>query len=123
MTISYTNLPPNTSVKNLGEKELINYFTNPLELNAGVLDAMVGFFTSRGFDKTVSESLATVLIYQAKKDNFNPLELTDTLKGYNSLELNSLIAEIVNYNRYKTSFLGFNTTLSTNSEVNRNVLP
>lgn len=123
MTTPLTNLPPNQKInQELGAKEFINYFNNPLELNAGVLDSIVGFFTSRGFEKTISQSLATVLISQAKKDNLNPLEFIDMLKNYSNTELNALVIEIINYNRYKTSFLGFSKIITPNSDVSRNVL-
>lgn len=123
MTVSLTNLPPNQRAnQELGAKEFINYFTNPLELNAGILDSIVGFFTSRGFEKTISQSLATVLISQAKRDNLNPLEFVDMLKNYNNTELNTLVIEIINYNRYKTSFLGFSKTTLPNNEISRNIL-
>jgi hypothetical protein len=88
-----------------------------------MLDAITGFFTSRGFDISAAQSLATVIIFQAKKDNYNPLQIIDTMKGLNDVELNSLIAEIINYNRYKTSVLGSGLTPTSNIEINRNIIP
>lgn len=124
MTTSYTNLPASQKSNNdLNNKTFINYFTAPLEVSAATLDIMKSFFTSKGFEEVSAFSLASTFIAQAKKDNLNPLVLLDTLKGFNDVELNSLVAEIINYNRYKTSFLGFSQTQNTNDVVVRNIVP
>lgn len=123
MSVNYTNLPSNAIANTSGRQAFVNFFSSPLEIDSNTLDAMAGFFTSKGFDNNAAISLSSVLIAQSKKDNINPLTLIDTLKGFNTVELNSLIAEIINYNRYKTSFLGFGPLFSPNPEVSRNILP
>lgn len=45
------------------------------------------------------------------------------MKGLNNVEISALVAEIINYTRFKTSFLGYGQTYITNVEVDRNVLP
>lgn len=122
MTVTYSNLPPPKN-NDFGQSTFVNFFSSQLETNASTLDAMVGFFTSRGFDKSSAESIVAVLLYQADKDNINPLSFLDLLKGYDSVQLNSLMAEIINFNRYKTSYLGFGSIFNSNSEVARNILP
>lgn len=123
MTTSYTNLPPVIQTNSFGKKTFVNFYNIPLEINASTLDAITAFFTSRNFDTISASSLATVLIAQSKKDNINPLTLLDTLKGYDIVQLNSLMAEIINYNRFKTSYLGFGPIFSPNPNISRNVLP
>lgn len=123
MSTTYTNLPSENNSNELGQTAFVNFFTVPIEVNAGTLDAMKSFFTARGFDETSALSFASMLIYQAKKDNTNPMKILDLLKGFNSIELNSLVAEVVNYNRFKTSYLGFGSIFSPNNAVSRNVLP
>lgn len=122
MTKYYTNLPPTISNNNFGNRAFVNFFTETLEVDGATLDAMTGFFTSKEFDEISSASLASVLIFQANKDGINPLALIDTLKGLTNLELNSLIAEIINYNRYKTSYLGFGPIFIPNLEISRTIL-
>jgi hypothetical protein len=123
MASNYNNLPVKLSNNSVGQQAFSNFFVDPIEINASTLDAMTGFFTDKGFEETAALSIASLLIAQAKKDNINPLSFLDILKGYNNLQLNSLIAEIINYNRYKTSYLGFGTIFSSNPLVGRNVLP
>lgn len=123
MSANYTNLPVKSSDNSLGQQAFLNFYVSPIEIDASVLDAMTGFFTARGFDLVSAGAFASVLIGQAKKDNINPLNLLDTFKGYNNVQLNSLMAEVINYNRYKTSYLGFGPIFSPNPEIARNVLP
>jgi hypothetical protein len=123
MTTSYTNLPPkkNTNSDYSSVQAYDNYFLSPLEIDAGTLDAMRSFFTSRGFDRVSAESVSVVMIKQAKRDNFNPLQLLDTLGGLTDVEINAVVSEIINYNRYKTSFLGYFPQFISNEEVSRNI--
>lgn len=123
MSTNYTNLPSKIQNNSFGQRAFINFFVDPIEIDASTLNAMTGFFTARGFEITAATSFASVLIAQAKKENLNPLNLLDTLKGYENVQLNSLIAEVVNYNRFKSSFLGFGPIFTPNSSVTRNIVP
>lgn len=96
-------------------------YTKPLELEAGQFDAMKGFFSSRGFDNSAAESTAVIIINQAKKDNYNPMKILDTLQGLDNLEISALVAEILNYNRFKSSFLGYARQFNPSSEITRNI--
>jgi hypothetical protein len=120
--VPYTNLPPQTN-NNSTLQAIANYYTNPIQLNAGQLDAITAFFTSKGFDPISAQSIAVVIIAQAKNDNLNPLQILDTMKNLDGVQINALVAEIVNYTRYKTSFLGYGQAITSNAEVSRNVLP
>jgi SUMO ligase MMS21 Smc5/6 complex component len=124
MSNLYTNLPPQQSNNsdNSTVQAFNSYVNRPLELNASTLDAMKSFFTARGFNETSSESISVVLIAQAKKDNYNPLQILDTLKGLTNVEISTLVGEIINYTRFKTSFLGYTGEFKPNAAVNRNVL-
>jgi hypothetical protein len=51
------------------------------------------------------------------------MSLLDTLKGLDSVDLSALVAEIMNYNRLKTSFLGYATKFTPHNEIVRNILP
>jgi hypothetical protein len=122
MSNLYSNLPPNKGSVESTVQAFDNYYTQPLELNAGVLDAMRGFFTSRGFEPVAAESIAVVIMKQAKKDGYNPMQILDTLKGLDSVEISALVSEILNYNRVKTSFLGYARQFIPSQEVLRNIL-
>lgn len=121
----YNNIPKekriNSDVQTL--QAFDNYFENPLEIKVTTYDAMKSFFTSKGFDEVAADSVAVTIIRQAKLDNLNPLQILDTLEGLNSIEISALVAEIINYNRFKTSFLGYARAFIINNEVIRNIRP
>jgi|TARA_E500000318_G_scaffold37662_1_gene36244 hypothetical protein len=91
------------------------------EINGGQYDAAIAFFRNKGYDVQASESIAYVLMKQAKVDNANVFSVLDTLKGATDLELSQLVAEILNAYRYKTSVLGYKNDRSTQSHITRNI--
>ncbi len=120
--MSLTNIPINKK----SDDTIVsfdNFYKGDLEINPAVFAAMTGFFTSRGFGEIASDSISTTIIGQARQDGYNPMEILDTLKGFNNVELSSLIAEIMNYNRFKSSSLGAAQPFKTNELVARNILP
>jgi hypothetical protein len=99
------------------------YYQAPIDLNNNELIAMTGFFESRGFGKDAAESTAITILKQAKKDNYSPMQIMDTLSGLSNVEISGLVAEILNYNRFKTSSLGVSQIYSPADDVVRNILP
>lgn len=120
----YNNIPANKSTNSdtATLKAFDTYYDKPIEISVSNYNAAVAFFTSRGFDQTAAESVALIVLKQAKKDDLNPMKILDTLKGLDQVEISALVAEIINYNRFKTSFLGYSLEYRTNEQVNRNVL-
>lgn len=99
-----------------------NYFNEPITFPAEQIDSVVGYFRSRGFDEIASNSTAIVLLQQAKLDNVNVFKLLDTLKGLTELQLSAVVAEVLNYNRQKTSTLGFRQQDTSDLLEKRNVV-
>jgi hypothetical protein len=97
------------------EKEAISYPSNQV-------DAVVGFFESRGFEKTAAISTATILLRQAKIDNVKVMELLDQLKSFDDVKLNNLIGAILNTNRSAISKLGFVTEPTEENVITRNIV-
>ena len=118
----YTNIPAPKLPNGSSIQSFDAYYNQPLELSANVLAAMTGFFTSRGFESVAAESITVLIMKQAKKDGYNPMEILDTLKGLADVEISALVAEIVNYNRFKTSALGYAMKFEPNNEVLRNII-
>jgi hypothetical protein len=58
---------------------------------------------------------------QSKIDGYNPMKILDTLRGLDSVEISALVSEIINYNRFKTSFLGYALAFNPNQQVVRNI--
>ena len=83
------------------------YFTDFINFPTNQVDAVIGFFTSRGFEKTSAIAVGTVMLQQAKLDSINVFELLDTLKKTDSVQLSSVVTEVLNYNREKISTLGY----------------
>lgn len=118
----YSNLPNTNSASTNGTVRAYDAFYNqPFEIDSGTLSAVTGFFGSRGFDAVSSENIAIIIIKQAITDKYNPLEILDTLKGLDSVQISSLVSEILNYNRVKTSFLGYSLAFTPHEETVRNI--
>ena len=95
-----------------------------VELNAAEYDAAVAFFENRDYDRQASESIAYVLMRQAKIDDVNVFKILDTLEAQASKDpvtLNNLVGEILNLNRFKTSILGYKSPGPQNTLAKRNV--
>lgn len=98
-----------------------SYYTAPLEISSSTLDAVKGFFENKGFDKISSEAVAIAIIRQAKVDGVNPMTVLDTMKTLDTVQMSNVVSEILNYNRYKTSFLGYVPESVIIPEVARNI--
>lgn len=97
------------------------YFTQKLEFASNDVDAVIGFFTKRGFEKAAAISTGSILLQQAKLDDIKIFTLLDTLKGFDEAKLSAVVAEVLNYNRLNTSVLGFKNTTATNTLEKRNI--
>ena len=117
-----SNLP----IKQNEDKETRQFFENSnsagLSFATNDVDAMVGYFESRGCAKQSAISTATVLLTQAKVDGVNVFTLIDTLKGFDDLKLSGIVTEILNANRSKISSLGYKDTTISNQTEKRNIV-
>jgi len=118
----YNNLPPTPSSSDSTVQAFDSYYSQPFELHAGTFYLIKGFFQKRGFDDRAAESVAITIMKQAKLDGYNPLEVLDNLGGLANVELNSVVAEMLNYNRFKTSFVGYSEGFQPHAEVSRNII-
>ncbi len=84
-----------------------NFFETDISYNPEEIDATIGYFLKRGFDKVAAINTASVLLQQAKIDNLNVQQLLDTLSGVSDVQLSVIVAQILNINRSKTSAIGF----------------
>lgn len=99
-----------------------NYFSKKLSFPTNQVDAVITFFEKRGFDKSAAISVGTTLLQQAKIDSVNVFKLLDTLKGLNEVQMSAIVTEILNYNRPKTSTLGYKRTQSADKIEKRNIV-
>jgi len=100
-----------------------NFYNLEISYNPSEVDAVIGYFLKRGFDKIAAINTASVLLQQAKIDEINVQELLDTLKGVTDVQLSIIVAQILNFNREKSSVLGFrDSTVQTQLFDQRNVV-
>lgn len=119
-----SNLPKTDSNDSAeGVKEFFNqYLTEKTSYPSNEIDAVIGFFENRGFEKTSAISTATALLQQAKIDNVKVFELIDTLQGLNKTQLSDIVANVLNYSREKISTLGFKVESKYEKLEKRNIL-
>lgn len=120
----YNNLPKSTSSGSSSDETLKNfslYNDKPVELDQNVQTAMIGFLESRNFSRESAEVIALTILTQAKREKFNPLALIETMKKLNETEMSTIIAEVLNFNRFKTSMLGSVQNVAPVDNVRRNI--
>ena len=76
----------------------------------------------RDFDIESARSTAIVLLTQARYDNVNVFQLLDTMKSLPEIQLNQLVAQILNTYRDKTSLLGYRIQPIADNYETRNIL-
>ena len=117
-----SSLPIPAQTNDKGVTEFFDkYFTEKLSFASNEVDAVIGFFEQRGFEKEAAISTGSILLQQAKLDGIKVFVLLDTLKGFDEVKLSAVVAEVLNYNRLSTSVLGFKNTTATNTLEKRNI--
>lgn len=99
-----------------------NYYNEPLSFPVNQVDAVIGFFEKRDFDKQAAISVAGALLQQAKIDGVNVFKLLDTLKTLERVQLSALVTEILNFDRPSTSTLGYKTKTQSELSETRNIV-
>jgi len=118
-----TSLPPKEQKSEQRVVEFFDqYFSKPIEVSANDYDAVISFFEKRGFDKTASASVGQAILTQAKLDEVNVFQLIDTLKGYTEVQLSQVVAQVLNFQRNKSSTIGFRVTPTFEYGERRNVV-
>jgi len=120
----YSNVP-NTKTANSSDQTVEvfnNYGTASIIINNSDLMALAGFFENKGFEVSAAENTAIIILTQAAKDGYSPMQIMDSLKGLGDVEISGLVAEILNYNRIKSSLLGVSQSIIPSEEVLRNVI-
>jgi hypothetical protein len=120
-TVSDTQ--PNNDSLVLTKKYFDNYQKTRINYPSNQVDAVIGFFESKGFEKTAAISVGSVILQQAKIDQISVMELIDKIKTFDSVKLNELVGAILNNNRNKNSILGFRDTEDNSKNIySRNIL-
>ena len=99
----------NLTTKELTARFFDNFYNREISYNASEVDAVIGYFLKRGFDRIAAVNTASILLQQAEVDQITVFQLIDTLKGVNDVQLSNIVAQILNYNRGKSSKIGYRT--------------
>ena len=98
------------------------YYTKPISLTDNDLNSVVGFFEAKGFDNSSATAVGITLLNQAKLDGIKVYKLLETLKKYQDIQISAVVAEVLNYNRKRTSAVGFRKDIVTNKTEKRNII-
>lgn len=116
-----SNLPSDNKntdeVRNFFDKFFLHQITFP----TNQIDAVIGFFSKRGFDDSAARSTAIVLLNQARLENVNPFKLLDTIKGLTDAQLSQVVTEVLNVYRDRSSALGFKLITVEETTESRNI--
>jgi len=112
----------NLTTKELTARFFDNFYNREISYNASEVDAVIGYFLKRGFDRIAAINTASVLLQQAEVDPITVFQLIDTLKGVNDVQLSNIVAQILNYNRGKSSKIGYRTATQTLLVEQRNII-
>lgn len=123
MAGTVTNLPPAGINDSAAATKLFfdTYGQLPLEFLANDVDMAIAFFEGKGFDKSAAIVTAATLLKQAKLDGIPVFKLIETLKGFDSIELSAIVAEVLNNNRPSTSTLGYRAVPVSTDYQTRNI--
>lgn len=112
----------NETTQELTQKFFDNYYNKQIPYKASEVDAVIGYFLKRGFEKVAAVNTASILLQQASIDQLTVFQLIDTLKGVNDVQLSNIVAQILNLNRSKTSTVGFRVPEATQLFDQRQIL-
>lgn len=120
--MAVSNLPTPAPTSDSRQRDFFDqYYNKRLSYAANDVDAVVGFFLKRGFEEVAANSVASVLLKQAKIDDVPVFRLLDTLTGLDDIQISALIAEILNHSRNRTSTIGYKTQNVVNLVEARNI--
>jgi hypothetical protein len=124
MSKVYTNLPQKDkdnlqkTINALTENQYVEKF----QFTQNDIDAAIGFFVKRGFDRQPAEQTAYVILQQAKIDSVPAQQILDSLTKASPTQLSELISVILNANRYRSSRLGVRSSRTSSEFASRNIL-
>lgn len=98
------------------------YYANNVAYKASEVDAVIGYFLKRNFERSAAINTSIILLEQAALSNIPAFKIVDTLKGLSDVELSNLVAQILNFNRENTSAIGYKLIKNENLFDKRNII-
>lgn len=98
------------------------YLNQEASFTPNEIDSLIGYFLKRGFEETSAINTSAILLEQAYIDKLNVQQLIDTLRGVNNVQLSNIVATILNFNRPKSSRIGYLTAKNPDLFDERNIV-
>ena len=110
LSTEFSNLPISDQVSTDTAGSNVDYFENlnkvQLAFKASESDAIIAYFKSIGMDDNAAKSVGFIFLKQCKIDKVDAIQLLDSLRKLKGTQLTSVLGEILNLNRVRTSALG-----------------
>jgi len=114
---------PNLSgTQNNGNKFFNNFFAGDFSIGAAD-DAIVAYFEKYTGNAASGRALAAAVIYTARAQNIDPMQVMSDFQALNPNQLNNYLAAFLNFNRVPTSIIGIKTASTTSPYISRSILP
>ena len=121
-TVVVANLPPIINGDPAGEY-FKNLTTTPINTSSDKNSILIAFFEEWTGSTEAGRQLAAVILYTAKQQNVDVMELLPQFEGLNKYQLSAYLALFINLNRVNTSLLGISNSPQPNKYVSRAILP
>lgn len=100
-----------------------NFFSAQIEVSPEQNDAVVSFFQTVTDNQESAVALASAVIYTAKRQGADIMEILDQFRSYSKQELDTYLCMFLNLNRIGTSLIGTSNAQISNPYVKRRILP
>lgn len=121
--VTATNIQaPNLSgTQDNASKYFNNFFAGDFSIGAAN-DAITAYFEKYTGNATSGQALAAAVIYTARSQNIDPMQVFSDFQKLNPNELNNYLAAFLNFNRVPTSIIGIKTASTTSPYITRSII-
>lgn len=120
-TATNTQSPNLSGSQDNANKYFNNFFAGDFSIGAAN-DAITAYFEKYTGNATSGRSLAASVIYTARSQNIDPMQVLGDFQKLKPNELNNYLAAFLNFNRVPTSVIGIKTTSTTSPYITRSIL-
>ena len=113
----------NTSDSDKTTSYFNNFYTSSFSVSQGVDDSIVSYFEKLTANTASAKSLAGAVIYTAKAQGLDPMEILHQFADLPLGQLNAYLVMFLNQNRVGTSYLGLSNRPAISKYTARTILP
>ncbi len=100
-----------------------NFFSERIEVSPEQNDSVIAFFQSVTDNQESAVALASAVIYTAKRQGTDIMQILDEFRKYSKQELDAYLCMFLNLNRVGTSLIGTSNVPISNPYIKRRILP